>query len=168
MAKVNLSKTGKIIVTAVAVILALFIAGGSYCIATDQNPVEATKTIFASDKVKLVGKWQSQSAPGLSAYVFYEDGTYDSYLSTVKFSGTYTVKGHEITLVNPESKKEVKYNFNISGKVLTLTALDNEGIKDKSDVLKFDSVDELKQKTINDLIGELVSEKDKESETKAE
>lgn len=168
MAKVNLSKTGKIIVTVVAVIIAFVIAGGSYCIATDQNPAQATKTIFASDKVKLVAKWQSQSAPGLSAYVFYEDGTYDSYLSTVKFSGTYSVKGHEITLVNPESKKEVKYHYNISGKVLTLTALDNEGIKDKSDVLKFDYVDELKQKTINDLIGELVTEDDKESETIAE
>ncbi len=164
MSKTNLSTGKKIAIAVAAVILALLIAGGVYCIATDQNPVEATQSIFSSDDEKLIGKWQSQSSPGLSAYVFYDDGTYDSYLSTVNFSGNYTVKGNKLTLVNPDTSKEIVYKFKISGKVLTLTLLEEDGSESKTeDISKYDSVDELNQKTLSDLIGEVAGQSKEEN-----
>lgn len=164
MSKTNLSTGKKIAIAVAAVILALLIAGGVYCIATDQNPVEATQSIFSSDDEKLIGKWRSQSSPGLSAYVFYDDGTYDSYLSTVNFSGNYTVKGNKLTLVNPDTSKEIVYKFKISGKVLTLTLLEEDGSESKTeDISKYDSVDELNQKTLSDLIGEVAGQSKEEN-----
>ena len=100
MAKVKLSKAKTAIIIIAAIIFALLVAGGIYCVATDQSPATAIEAATAHQD-KLVGKWQSQKSPGLSAYVFYDDGTYDSYLSTVNFSGEYTVKGNKITLTNP-------------------------------------------------------------------
>ena len=97
MAKVKLSKAKTAIIIIAAIIFALLVAGGIYCVATDQSPATAIEAATAHQD-KLVGKWQSQKSPGLSAYVFYDDGTYDSYLSTVNFSGEYTVKGNKITL----------------------------------------------------------------------
>ncbi|MCC8073766.1 MAG: DUF5640 domain-containing protein [Clostridiales bacterium] len=170
MAKKALTKKAKIIIgVIVGVIVALVAAGGIYCVATDQNPVEATKSIFSSDETKLVAKWQSQSAAGLSAYVFYDDGTYDSYLSTINFSGTYTVKGNKLTLKNPETSKEIIYKFSISGKVLTLTLLEEDGKEaEESDVSKYDQVDELNQKTLSDLISDLQSDNEDEEEEEEE
>lgn len=158
-----MSKTGKkIIIAVVAVVLALLVAGGIYCISTDQNPAEAAQSIFSSDEKNLIGKWQSQKMPGLSAYVFYEDGTYDSFLSSVNFSGEYTTKGNKLTLRNPETNKDIVYKYNVSGKVLTLTLAEEGGKKaEGKDVIKYDKVEELNQKTLADLVGELATEKDK-------
>ncbi|MGN1329713.1 MAG: DUF5640 domain-containing protein [Eubacterium sp.] len=168
MSNVKLTTGKKIAIAVAAVILALLIAGGAYCIATDQNPVEATQSIFSSDDEKLIGKWQSQSSPGLSAYVFYDDGTYDSYLSTVNFSGNYTVKGNKLTLINPDTSKEIVYKYKISGKVLTLTLLEEDGSESKAeDISKYDSVDELNQKTLSDLIGEVAGQASAENTTQA-
>lgn len=168
MANVKLSTGKKIAIAIAAVVLALIIAGGAYCISTDQNPIEATQSIFSSNEDKLIGKWESQTSPGLSAYVFYEDGTYDSYLSTVRFTGNYTVKGNKVTLVNPDTSKEIVYKFKVSGKVLTLTLLEEDGSESKTDdVMKYDSVEELNQKSLSDLIGE-VAGKAKEENKNAE
>ena len=167
MAKIELNKTKKIIIAVAAVIVVLLIAGSSYCIATEQNPIEAAQTIFSSNEEKLVGKWQSQSSPGLSAYVFYDDGTYDSYLSTVNFSGNYTVKGNKVTLVNPETSKEITYKFKVNGKVLSLTLVEEDSKKnDNNEVIKFDLVDELNQKTLTDIIGELAKDNNTTEEAK--
>lgn len=169
MSNVKLSTGKKIAIAIAAVVLALIIAGGVYCISTDQNPIEATQSIFSSDDEKLIGKWQSQSSPGLSAYVFYDDGTYDSYLSTVNFSGNYTVKGNKLTLINPDTSKEIVYKFKISGKVLTLTLIEEDGTESETqDVSKYDSVDELNQKTLSDLIGEIASQSKDETDKSAE
>lgn len=151
----KLSTGKKIAIAAAAVILALIIAGGVYCVSTDQNPIEATQSIFSSNEEKLIGKWQSQDAPGLSAYVFYDDGTYDSYLSSVNFSGEYTVKGNKLTLINPETSKEIVYKFKVSGKVLTLTLVEEDDKSKDPEISKYDSVEELNQKTLSDLIGEV-------------
>ncbi len=160
-----LSTGNKIVIAVVAVILALLIAGGIYCITTSQNPVEAVQSIFSSDEEKLIGKWQSQASPGLSAYVFYDDGTYDSYLSTVNFSGEYTVKGNKVTLINPDTNKEVIYKFKVTSTELTLTLIDDDI---EEDVNVYDRVDELNQKTLTDLIGELATDSDDEEETTEE
>jgi hypothetical protein len=160
MAKAKLSNGIKALISIAAVILAVIIAGGVYCVATDQNPSEAVHSVFSSNEEKLIGKWQSQDSPGLSAYVFKDDGTYDSYLSTVNFSGVYTVKGNKLTLKNPDTSKEIIYRYKITGKVLSLTLLEQDGREATEDeILKYDLVDELNQKSLSDLIGEIQSSK---------
>ncbi|MDD6659790.1 MAG: DUF5640 domain-containing protein [Eubacteriales bacterium] len=154
MAMAKLSKGKLAIIIVVAVIVALVAAGGIYCVATDQSPAAAISSTFSNED-KLVGKWQSQSSPGLSAYVFYEDGTYDSYLSTVNFSGKYTVKGNKLTLINPSSQAKVNYKYKVRGKTLTLTLLEDGKEAEEN---KYDSVDELQQKTLADLIGEVATD----------
>lgn len=153
MAKAKLSKKQIIGIVIAAVIVVLLAAGGVYCVATDQNPVDAAVSVFSSSEDKLIGKWQSETSPGLSAYVFNDDGTYDSYLSTVNFSGKYTVKGNKITLINPDTNKEIVYKFKISGKNLTLTLIEDGKESDES---VYNSVDELNQKSLSDIIGEVV------------
>ncbi|MDD6727719.1 MAG: DUF5640 domain-containing protein [Eubacteriales bacterium] len=155
--------TGKIVGIIVAVVVfVLIVAGGIYCVSTDQNPVEAVQSVFSSNEEKIVGKWESQDSPGISAYVFDEDGNYDSYISTVNFSGTYSVKGNKLTLINPTTSKEVVYKFSISGNVLTLTLLEEDGreaeVNGEKDVIKYNKVDELNMKTLSDIIGEVAGE----------
>ena len=106
MANVKLSKSKIAIIIVAAVLFILLAAGGIYCVATEQSPASAVTSMFSNEE-KLIGKWQSQKAPGMSAYVFYDDGTYDSYLSTVNFTGEYTVKGNKLTLTNPKTSGEV-------------------------------------------------------------
>ncbi|MCM1114417.1 MAG: DUF5640 domain-containing protein [Clostridium sp.] len=159
MAKVQLNKAQKAISIIVAVILAVVIACGVYCISTDQSPVQAVKTVFTSNENQIIGKWQSQKSPGLSAYVFYDDGTYDSYLSTVNFSGEYTIKGNKLTLNNPNTMKEIVYTFSVNEKTLTIETYEEDGEKSEDDTVnKYDRVDELNQKSLTDLIGELAGD----------
>lgn len=158
MTKVNLSTPKKIIIAVAAVILALLIAGGAYCVSTHQNPADAIKSVFTDNEEKIVGKWQSQTNPGLSAYVFYDDGSYDSYLSTVNFSGNYYINGNELTLINPNTSKEIVYRVKVTEKELTLNLIEEDGKKPEEDEeSKYDRVDELNQKSLADLIGELKS-----------
>lgn len=168
MAKKGLSKKWKIVIGVIAaVILAIIIAGGAYCIATDQNPQDAAKSIFTSDDVQIVGKWQSQNNPGLSAYVFYDDGTYDSYISTANFSGQYEVDGNKLILRNPSTNKDIVFKYRVTEKELSLTVIEEDGEKaEDKEVSKYDRVDELNQKSLADLIGEL--KKNNETTTKAE
>lgn len=156
MAKKSLTTVQKIISIVVAVILALAIAGGVYCISTKQNPADAVKSIFTANDEQIVGKWQSQKNPGLAAYVFYEDGTYDSYLSTANFSGRYIVERNKLTLINPSTSKEIVYKFSVTEKELSLTVIEEDSKEpEDKDVSKYDKVDELNQKSLADLIGEL-------------
>lgn len=156
----NLSTVKKIIIAVVSVVLVLAIAGGAYCISTKQSPAQATKSIFTSSDNQIVGKWQSQKNPGLSAYIFYEDGTYDSYISTANFSGNYEVDGNELILKNPSTAKEITYKFSVNEKELTLTIIDEALATDEKEVSKYDRVDELNQKSFADIIGELKEDKE--------
>lgn len=162
----NLSTVKKIIIAVVSVILVLVIAGGVYCIATDQNPAQATKSIFTASDDQIVGKWQSQKNPGLSAYIFYEDGTYDSYISTANFSGNYEVDGNKLILKNPSTAKEITYKFSVNEKELSLTVIDDAIATDEKEVSKYDRVDELNQKSFADIIGELKESKETTTEKK--
>lgn len=160
----KLSTVKKIIIAVVTVLLALLIAGGVYCVATEQNPVQATKSIFSSGENQIVGKWQSQKNPGLSAYVFYDDGTYDSYISTANFSGSYEIDGNKLILKNPSTSKEILYKFKVTEKELSLTIIDNGNDTSEKDISKYDRVDELNQKSFADIIGDL--KENKETTTK--
>lgn len=156
MAKNSLSKKWKIVIgVIIGVILALIIAGGVYCVATDQNPQEAARSIFTSDDVQIVGKWQNQKNPGLTAYVFYDDGTYDSYISTANFKGEYELDGNKLILRNPTTNKDIVFKYKVTEKELSLTVIEEDGEESEGkDVSKYDRVDELNQKSLADLIGE--------------
>ena len=166
----NKKSTGKIIAICICVIIVALLAGGGiYCGVTSQSPVSAVKTIFSSNDTLIIGKWQSQTAPGLSAYVFYEDGTYDSYLSTVNFSGTYTVEGNKLILRNPDTSKDITYKFTVSGDVLSLVVVEEDGVKaEDQEAQKFDKVDELNQKSLADLVGELTTSSTADSDDEEE
>lgn len=159
MAKEKTNITKKVVAIVTAVILLIVIAGGVYCISTKQSPVDAAKTVFTSNDNQLIGKWQSQKSPGLSAFVFNEDGTYDSYISTVNFSGEYEIKGNKLYLKNPATSKEIVYKFSVNEKTLSLQVFEEDGEKSETkDESKYDRVDELNQKTLTDMIGELAGE----------
>lgn len=115
-----------------------------------------------------MGKWQSQDNPGLSAYVFYDDGTYDSYISTVNFSGRYTVDGSKLTIINPSTNKDIVFKFSVNNKKLSLTVIEEDGEEpEEEEVRTYDRVEELNQKSISDLLGE-IAQGNKETTEQAE
>lgn len=164
--KISVSKKG-IIIAVVCLLAVIIIGGGVFCIVTEQNPVEAVQSIFTSREEAILGNWQSQDKPDLVAYVFYENGTYDSFLSNFNFDGEYTIDGNKLSLYNPDTEKRLVYKFTIYGDVLTLTLIEEDGeeVKDQ-EVSKYDKVDELNMRSLTDIIGQLKDEHDeKESST---
>lgn len=164
--KKTFTKKQLIISIVIAVILAIAICITAVCITNDVNPITYSLSIITKDKDKLIGKWQSQDAPGLSAYVFYEDGEYDTYISSFNFSGTYETKGDKLILVNNRSKQEITYKYSVTGNTLTLRLVDDNGEKVKDDeTLKFDKVDTLNQKSLADMLGDLKKDAETTTET---
>lgn len=162
----NLSVGKKIIIAVAAIVLALLIAGSVYCISTKQSPVEAVQSVFADSEELLIGKWQSQKNPGLSAYVFYEDGSYDSYLSTANFAGKYYISGNKLSLINPTTSKDIVYKYRVNENTLTLTLVEEDGEKvEEQEISVYDRVEELNQKSLADLIGELKENKETTEES---
>ena len=104
----------------------------------------------------------------MSAYVFYDDGTYDSYISTVNFSGRYTISGNKLTIINPSTNKDIVFKFNVNDKTLKLTVVEEDGEEpDEEEVRTYDRVEELSQKPISDLLGE-IAQGNKETTKEAE
>lgn len=140
----------------ISVIAVALICATAICIANDFNPITYSLSIITNDKDKLIGKWQSQDAPGLSAYEFHEDGEYDSYISSFNFSGQYETNGDKLTLINTKSDGEIVYKYSVTGDTLTLTLINDNGEPVKDDTsLKFDRVDTLNQKSLFDMLGDL-------------
>lgn len=158
------SKQVTIIIVA-CVVLALLIVGISVCAVKDTNPISYISSVVTNDKKHLVAKWQSQSAPGLSAYVFNDDGTYDSYISSFKFTGEYETKGDRLILRNPENNEQVEYKYSVKGDVLTLTLYKENNVKaENSKETKFDRVDSLSQKTLDELFDSAIKQTENSSE----
>lgn len=156
MKKITLNKTQKIICIVVSVIVLIAVVAGAYCISTKQTPTQAVKTMFSSKSDRIVGKWESQKNPGLSAFVFNDDGTYDSYISVANFSGEYEIKGNKLYLKNPKTSKEIVYKFTVNDKELKLEVVEEDGKEPlEKDVSIYNKVDELNQKTLTDLLGEI-------------
>ena len=140
-----------ILAVVISVIAVLAIGATIIFTAIDVNPISYIAGEITQNK--LVNKWQSQSAPGLTAYEFYDDGTYTSYLSTYTFDGEYEVNGDKITLKNTSSNQTVTYKYSIVGDTLTLTLLNQNGSEmEGREPAKFDRVDTLNQKSLQDLI----------------
>lgn len=140
-----------VLIVVVAVIAVLAIGTTIICSVADVNPI--SYIAGEANKGKLVNKWQSQSSPGLTAYEFYDDGTYTSYLSTYTFDGEYEVNGDNLILKNASSNQTVTYKYSIMGDTLTLTLLNQNGTEmEGREPSKFDRVDTLNQKSLQDLI----------------
>lgn len=155
--KAPLTKGKRIALLVVICLLAVVLIGGSvFCVVTEQNPVEAVQGVFTSRENAICANWQSQEKPDLVAYVFYEDGTYDSFLSNFNFGGEYKIDGNKLSLHNTNTDKSLVYKFTIYGDVLTLTLLQEDG-KDveEQEVSKFDRVDELNMRSLTDIIGQI-------------
>lgn len=102
----------------------------------------------------------------MSAYIFYDDGRYDSYISTVNFSGRYTIKGNELTITNPSTNKDIVFKYTVNNKELTLSVIEEDGeAPDEPEVRKYDRVDELNQKSVADLLGEIAKKNQDATET---
>lgn len=163
--KINVSKKG-IIIAVVCLLAVIIIGGGVFCVVTEQNPVEAVQSVFTSKEKAIIGNWQSQDKPDLVAYVFYKNGTYDSFLSNFNFDGEYTIDGNKITLYNPNTEKKMVYKFTIYGDVLTLTLIEEDGEEvEEQEVSKYDKVEELNMRSLTDIIGQIQDEHDEQEAT---
>lgn len=163
--KINVSKKG-IIIAVICLLAVIIIGGGVFCVVTEQNPVEAVQSVFTSKEKAIIGNWQSQDKPDLVAYVFYENGTYDSFLSNFNFDGEYTIDGNKITLYNPNTEKKMVYKFTIYGDVLTLTLIEEDGEEvEEQEVSKYDKVEELNMRSLTDIIGQIQDEHDEQEAT---
>ncbi|MCC8015870.1 MAG: DUF5640 domain-containing protein [Clostridiales bacterium] len=169
--KIKLKKdftTKQVIIIVVAAVIAVCaIASAVIFAVNDINPVSYIAGEI--NQGKLVGKWQSREAPGLSAYEFYDDGTYSSYISTFSFDGDYSVQGDRLSLINTVTGQTVVYKYSIVGGTLSLTLIEQNGtqFKDK-DATKFDSVTSLNQKSLQDLIDSAKSTTEAADTTTAE
>lgn len=140
-----------IISIVIAVFAAAIVTGTVVCAINHVNPV--SYVAGEANKGKLVGKWQSQNAPGLSAYEFFEDGTYSSYISTYSFDGEYDVKGDKLVLKNTKTNQEATYKYAINGSTLSLTLVNTNGSDlDDKEPNKYDKVDSLNQKSISQML----------------
>lgn len=165
--KENSSKSKiKLISIIIAVIVVIVAAtAGIYCVSTDQSPKDAFSSIFMKNDEAIVGYWESDKAPGLMAYRFDSDGTYNTYLSTVIIPGTYEIKGNKLYLRNPSTAKDIVYKITISDDVLTLKTVEEDGRPSETEeVLTYNRVEELNQKTLADLAGDYMQEKENTTE----
>uniref|UniRef100_UPI0040264A07 DUF5640 domain-containing protein n=1 Tax=Eubacterium sp. TaxID=142586 RepID=UPI0040264A07 len=143
-----------ILIVVIAVVVVCLAGTGIICAKNNINPV----SYIAGEVTKnqIVGKWQSQTVPGLSAYEFYDDGTYTSYISTYTFDGEYTIEGDKLTLKNTSSNQSVTYKYSIVGDTLSLVLVNQNGSEfTDSESSKFDKVDTLNQKSITEMLDEI-------------
>lgn len=149
----------KLVIIIVAVILAIIIIPTTiYCIVEKETPVQMVTDMFSSNEKQLVGKWQGDA--DVTAYEFYEDGSYDSYLSTFSFSGNYTLDGNKLTLTNPATTGKVVYKIKVTENSLSLTLYEENGTptKDKDGKLNYKRVSHISTKPLNDFLGDLADE----------
>lgn len=149
----RLSKPVKAVIIAAGVILVFAAVFGGIAIQTKDNPFTYVASVVKNSKEDLVGIWESDSAPGLSAYVFNEDGTYDTYISSYNFSGQYKATPNKLTLTNTLTGQEVTYKYSISGDSLKLTLIEENGKEVEDDeTVKYNKIAQLNQKTISDIL----------------
>jgi hypothetical protein len=160
----KLSKKQIIIIIVVAVlVLALIVPSGVYMIRHDENPVQMMQDLTTPDDEQIVAKWQGEKAA--NGYEFFDDGTYQSYISTFSYDGEYEIDGNRLILTNPESDGKVIYRFSVNGEHLNLTLIESNGeepeVKEKH---TFTKVEHFNMKSPLDILRDFVDEANK-SET---
>ena len=167
--KINFKKLSKkqlIIVIVIAVFVIALITLGTISIVKQESPVDLISGAFSSEE-ELIGSWQGENA--VNAYVFYEDGTYDSYLSTFSIKGQYDVDGNEITLSSLGASGSVVYRYKVKGDTLTLTLVRSNGAKvENKEEHTFTKVDHLNMKTLTEVIQDLAEQIQDDDETSEE
>lgn len=162
----GLSKKQIIIIICVILGIIVLAFAGNWVI-NDTNPIQSVQDVFQTNEQRIIGKWQGEGA--LNAYEFYEDGSYDSYISTFSFKGSYEVKGSKLVLKNPSSSSNVVYHLNINGDNMTLTLDSQDGQEaDNKEIHKFKRVDHFNLKTLTDALQDFAKDvKEEESTTKS-
>ena len=164
----KLSKRQLIIFIIIAVILLATVPTGIYCGVKKETPAKIFTEMF-TDQEKLINKWQGEKAA--SAYEFKDDGTYESFISTISFSGNYKVEGNKITLFNPGTSGKVVYKYNISKKdgvqTLTLVLVEENGqAPENAEEVEYKQVDHINTKSFSEILSdyakEAVSNKEKD------
>ncbi|MFR5876472.1 MAG: DUF5640 domain-containing protein [Eubacterium sp.] len=165
--KINFKKLSKkqvIILAVVIVLLIVLIPSGIYCGIHKETPSQMLSDIFKSDETLILAKWQSEQS--FTGYEFYEDGTYDSYISTFSFTGNYKIEGKKLILSNPNANSTVTYKFSINGDKMTLSLIDENGTEpDEKEELKFNKVDHFNMKSITDIFEDYANDLTEESTT---
>jgi hypothetical protein len=158
--KVNFKKLSKkqiIIIAVVAVLLIVLVPSGIYCGINKESPREMLSDIFQSDETLIVAAWQGEE--NFTGYEFYDDGTYDSYISTFSFTGNYKIDGNKLILSNPNSNSTVTYKFSINGDTLKLKLLDENGTEpDEKEESKYTKVDRINNQSPIELLEDLANQ----------
>ena len=139
-----------------AVVLVVLLGFGIYCGVTDQSPASAVNSMIGKTDDKIVGIWESDANPGISAYQFNSDGTCDQYILTAVFHWDYTVKGNKLTMTNETTSKSNIYQISVTDKEMTMKLIvqdDKEGEEDEA--VLYNRVEELNQSTLIDAIQNL-------------
>jgi hypothetical protein len=165
--KVNFKKFSKkqiIIIAIIVVLLIVLVPAGIYCTVYKETPAQMMSDIFQSDETLIQAKWQSEQK--FTGYEFYDDGTYDNYISTFSFTGNYKIDGNKLILSNPNSNSTVTYKFSINGDTLTLTLIDENGTEpDEKEESKFTKVDNFNFKSFTDLLEDYANDLNSDDST---
>ena len=157
--KINIKKLSKkqiIIFSVIAVFIIALLAWGGISIARHEDPITAMNDVITG-KDALIGNWQGEKA--ITAYVFYSDGTYQSYISSYPIDGTYELKGNKITLKALNADGSVTYKYSIRGDTLTLTLVDSNGTApEEEEEHTFTKVDQLNMKDPIEIIQDFAEE----------
>lgn len=153
----KLGKTKFTIICVAIIVAIIIIPSGIKCIVYQESPAQLIADTFTSKDKQIIGRWQGDSA--VTAYEFYDDGTFESYISTFSYKGKYGIEGNKITLTNTSLSGSIEYKFSIKGDQLTMKLYKENGIpaeeKTKSTYTK---VDTITMHSIADLLNELTTE----------
>ncbi|MBQ7740795.1 MAG: hypothetical protein IJT65_06155 [Eubacterium sp.] len=162
----GLNKKQIIIICVVAVLVIALATIGTISAVNKESPFKVVQSAFRSTEKDIIGKWQGEAK--LNGYEFFEDGTYDSYISTFPFKGNYDIKGNKLTLKNPNASGNVVYRVNIVGDKMTLTLeSQNDKKADDKEVHEFERVDHFDLKSLTEAIKDFADDvKDEDGEDK--
>lgn len=148
----------KFIIIIVAIIIAIIVVPtGIKCIVNEETPAQLISDVFTPTSKQIIGKWQGDSA--VTAYEFFDNGTFESYISTFSYKGTYEMNGNKITLKNSSLNGSVEYKVTINGNNLSMKLVKENGEKaeDKS-VVNYTKVDTITMQSFTDIINSLDNE----------
>lgn len=145
----------QLIAIIVAVVLAIIIIpSGIKCIVYKESPAQLVADAFTPNTKQIVGKWQGDES--VTAYEFFDDGTYESYLSTFSYKGKYEISGSKITLTNTSMAGSVEYKFSVNGDNLSMKLLKENGVKaEEKSKQTYKKVDVITMQSFSDILDEL-------------
>lgn len=120
------SKAKIAIIVIISLIILIVAPTGIYCAVKHESPKSVVSSIFQGTEKKIVGKWQNEN--GITAWEFFEGGTYDYYLSEISYSGKYSVDKNTITVAPIGSATSSTYKVSFEKDKMTLTLVKDGAI----------------------------------------